>query len=332
MVVLIFVPCEDYFMQILPTENIDIARVSCGTPLVIDSLRRCSTTNAPKHTTKLIERSASLVSTLSAPLHFLELMLADRRGKPISLFYYMKSCAKVSGHIWNFRDFYWEHKEELHCSRDTYFKYLRTLNELKLVMPDEQKYISGKLKGKPMGLRLAGDKTIKRLYPIDSKRKYITIKLINNENLLDQIERIVIDRNLVKQERKIKTRHHTPLMRNITKTMGGVSTTYFSDPTWETNMTCENVAINLGYKSPMTGYRREKKWNDAGYLCKYRRSIRIGHISDTLTRTKMKENGYFYMTKNGFVWQRLSNFIGFNDSYFAKPKHQNKEFNFFDYW
>lgn len=206
-----------------------------------------------------------------APVHFIIALSQHGHSKPLALFLSLKKMYS-SGHIWDFRKVDTK-KLGFPVSKKTYYKYLRELQRLRLVDGDNVLFKRGKDIGRK-GMVLAGQATILKLYP-HFKPKYIYLG--NDKDLRDSIEKVALSSTIERQHHKMKE----PTVHNAYSTVltkvGKSWIDSYENLRYTTSVSCKVLANKLGFKSAMTGWRREKRWKDDGFIKTARRLILVGY-------------------------------------------------------
>jgi len=178
--------------------------------------------------------------------------------------------------------------------------------------------IKGDGKRRSKGLILAGQNTILKLYPLPTKQKLKYVYLSNDKDLKDSIEKVVFSSNIQAQEAMIRfNRHnvHSVTEKMIVKTVRRKEVYCVTVPEYETSITNKNLAKLVGYKSSMTGYRRNIKWVKSGFIEKNNRKEKLSYMAD---------RPLVYVTRNNVIFKILANEYFINDKKFGRKIIEDK--------
>jgi hypothetical protein len=239
---------------------------------------------------------------IKLPEHFIYEMGHTGNLKHIALFASLKKLYP-DGFIPNFR------KVKLtdlgyYVSKKTYYLYLRKLEKLKLV--------KGNGKG---GCFLMGQKQILELYPHHNP-KYIYLE--NNKELKDNLEFIVLSKNIENQhfKQKVFSQAHVLCKRKnknpqmiIKKRANGERKDCYTELELETSISCKKQAEIIGYRSPMTGLKRRRKLVAKGFIETTKRCIKHENISRDVAEEYQRTKKWIMKLHNGTWFRILANEI-----------------------
>lgn len=174
---------------------------------------------------------------------------------------------------------------------------------------------------------IAIDKMCK-LFPCPETLPLRFIKLNNDENLVDSLERQVIQRCIKAQEFEIKIRDkemNEPSHVYVLKNVNGEFRQYSCTPQYEVSLSCQGFAELLGYRSSSTGYKRKRKWVNADFIEYNHRRIYLGHESNKFTKEKMRQPIHYFKTSRGFVFQILADEVRIKKEESASETIENDE-------
>jgi hypothetical protein len=250
------------------------------------------------------------------PIHLIQQATSEGWSKPLAMWASMK-CIFESSHVHDYS------KLDITLiksgiSKPTYMKYLKVL--------DSKGLIYGKRGEKQMWL--AGQKRIlnEQLFPCNGKLRFVYLE--NNKNLRDSIERVALEANISAQSYEIEQdiRHNAlqPKLQyeEIIKTVDGVKKLYYTLSSRETSLSCKSIAGLMGYKSSATGYKRQRKWKQQGFIESYRRTKVLGRISEETERNMRGLGKVLVRAQTGWFYQILANQIVVREQRFGMKKYE----------
>lgn len=198
-------------------------------------------------------------------------------------------------------------KIKFKVSRPTYFKYVKRLISM------------GYITERNGCLRLIGQNTISKLYPIEKEKLKLTY-LRNGANLQEEIQKASTYYNIRSQQRAIKTQQHYNVFsgsRNVFKKVNGVGKVCVA-ATNEINLSQNETARLIGNKSRTTAFKHQKKWKQDGTFFINNRIVAADH-----TRYHAGEYGVF--KKGTYILRQLANEFEIRDSKFGRKEKVRTE-------
>lgn len=253
--------------------------------------------------------------TCIAPRHLVLWMCENGYSKHLSLFLSMKRLYK-SNHI------HWYKTLDLSLlgypiSRKTYIKYIKVLDELKLLSITDNSLV------------LVGMQKMIAMVETTNKIKFSYIP--NDKDIRNNLEKIVIQTKIKSQNIAIRSNHRKRNKERTTliKTVRGDSKECNIVLSDETSLTCLSVAKSLGFKSKATGYKREVQFAKEKFIDKNHREINLGKLSKEII-TARRSNGEILIGSSFVGYRRiLSNEITLRSKVGLKPQ-PNKFTSFAD--
>lgn len=246
-------------------------------------------------------------------VHHLQAEAINGNARVLAFFYSIKKEYE-NGYIkdWKKIDL---SKLKFKVSRPTYFKYIKKLISI------------GYITEYNGSLRLIGQNTISKLYPIEQKKLKLTY-LRNGANLHEEIQKASIYYNTRSQQRAIKTQQHYNVnsgSRNVFKNVNGVGKVYIAAIN-EINLSQNETARLIGNRSRTTALKHQKKWKQDGTFFIHNRMIAADH-------TRYHAGEYAVFKKGTYILKQLANEFEIRDLKFGrKEKVRTKDRPLVECW
>lgn len=233
-------------------------------------------------------------------VHHLQAETVNGNAKLLAFFYSLKKVNECS-YIKDWRKL---NISLVKCkiSRPTYYKYVNKL--IKIGYATEH---NG-------SLRLIGQNTITKMYPIEKKDFKLTY-LRNGASLKAEIEKAANYYNIRSQNKAIKTQQHYKVKvrsRDVFKIVNGVGSVY-SSPINEISLSQKETARLIGCRSRTTAHKRQRKWVKEGTFFINNRLVPAHHKS-------FHDGEYGVFKKGTYILRQLANEFEIRDNKFGKKE------------
>lgn len=125
------------------------------------------------------------------------------------------------------------------------------------------------------GMILTGTDTLLKMFPVPDNSKLKFTYLENNEHLKDGIERVTLQRCVIGQDHKKKEISSHNIYANVLTKVGETLHCSYENLRDTTSVSCITLAKMIGYRSAMTGLRRERKWIKDRFLKTQKRLVKV---------------------------------------------------------